>query len=198
MWKSGMIACFRGARVLVLCLFWAGFGILLGAALMSRVSAQEATISAAEEPLPALEEVEIRDTGEIAWITRVEDYLNSMRSLKANFVQYGADGHAQTGVVSLARPGRVRFEYSGEVPILIVANGNQITLIDYEVPQVSRWPVMDTPLRLLLADSIQLENDVELVDTGPGSLANLMAVTVRGPGTPRPRFHDVDFRKAHG
>ena len=188
-----MTALIRGARIAGLCLLWAGIGMLLGAALMSSVSAQEPAANA--EPLPTLEEVEIRDTTEIAWITRVEDYLNGLRSLRAEFIQYGADGTAQRGMVSLARPGRVRFEYGEEVPILIVADGNQITLVDYEVPQVTRWPVMDTPLRLLLADTIHLDSDVELIDSGPGSLANLLAVTVRDPERPDQGSMTLIFEK---
>jgi outer membrane lipoprotein-sorting protein len=54
-------------------------------------------------------------------------------------------------VMTLKRPGRVRFEYQKGVPLLIVSDGVALTMIDYEVAQVQRWPIRNSPLGALLS-----------------------------------------------
>ena len=51
-----------------------------------------------------------------------------------------------TGKLTLKRPGKIRFQYQKDVPLLIVGDGNSLTMIDYEVRQVQRWPVKNSPL----------------------------------------------------
>lgn len=146
-------------------------------------------------PAPAQEEeaaAPIEETIEIGPSTGIherrldliEDYLNSIETLKADFVQQAPDGSLTRGVMHLQKPGRVRFEYAEGVPILVVADGENVNLIDYEVGQVTRWPVNDTPLRLILQRDIELDRDLAIVSAGPGELANMLSLTVRDPDRP--------------
>ena len=41
----------------------------------------------------------------------LSDYLNSLRTLQANFTQISGDSNLSTGILYIKRPGRVRFEY---------------------------------------------------------------------------------------
>ena len=87
-------------------------------------------------------------SGELA---KVEAHLSTVSSMTANFVQTDGKGRTLRGTLQLKRPGRVRFEYGGGANMLLVADGERLTFIDYDVGQKSGWDVRKTPLGLLLA-----------------------------------------------
>lgn len=76
--------------------------------------------------------------------------LRGISTLVADFTQTDRTGQSVSGELTLKRPGRIRFEYEKSVPMLIVANGKSLTMIDYEVRQVQRWPIKNSPLGALL------------------------------------------------
>ena len=76
--------------------------------------------------------------------------LRGISTLRADFVQTDRNGQRVSGVLTLKRPGRIRFQYQQGVPLLIVSDGKALTMIDYEVRQVQRWPIGNSPLRALL------------------------------------------------
>lgn len=117
-------------------------------------------------------------------LSAVENYLNNIRSLSAEFIQQAPDGGFSRGSFNLERPGRVRFEYEEGNPILIVGNGGTLNLIDYEIGEIIRWPIEDTPLALLLAEDIRIGDNISLVTSGPGALANMIAITAKDPKHP--------------
>ena len=91
-------------------------------------------------------------------ITKIEDTLNRIRTLKATFIQRGPQGDVDEGNLYIERPGKIRFEYTDDTPILLVSNGDMLSFIDYEVNQISRWPIDKTPLSILVDDNIDLKN----------------------------------------
>lgn len=76
--------------------------------------------------------------------------LRGISTLRADFTQTDRNGQRLTGVLTLKRPGRIRFQYQRGVPLLIVSDGRALTLVDYEVKQVQRWPISNSPLGALL------------------------------------------------
>src|SRR4029079_11503560 len=60
--------------------------------------------------------------GDQAEVARIEQYLNSIRTMRSRFVQVGSDGTAR-GTFYLSRPGKLRLEYESPVTILLIANG---------------------------------------------------------------------------
>ena len=52
------------------------------------------------------------------------------------------------------------------MPLLIVSDGKALTLIDYEVRQVQRWPIGDSPLGALLDPQRDVARYGKLVPTG--------------------------------
>ncbi|MBS1239743.1 MAG: cell envelope biosis protein LolA [Proteobacteria bacterium] len=76
--------------------------------------------------------------------------LRSISTLRANFTQTDRNGQRVKGVLSLKQPGKIRFEYEKGVNMLIVGNGSSLTMIDYDVRQVQRWPIKNSPLGALL------------------------------------------------
>lgn len=166
-------------------------GALLGLTLaLTPVTVSYAADNAGEEipesPLEALPTIELSPRVDLQKerLEAVQNYMNSVRSMRARFVQQAPDGRVSRGVFHLERPGRVRFEFDGDVPILIVSDGRILNMVDYELGQVTKWPIKDTPLALMVADEIVLGQNVTLVSSGPGDLANMISITARDPKKP--------------
>ena len=83
-------------------------------------------------------------------LDRVVAALRGICTLRADFTQTDRNGQRLNGVLTLKRPGRIRFQYAPGVPMLIVSDGRALTLVDYEVRQVQRWPIGNSPLGALL------------------------------------------------
>ena len=83
-------------------------------------------------------------------LSQVQAHMKAVDTMTADFSQTGRTGQTLTGELTMKRPGRVRFQYQEGVPMLIVGDGKALTMIDYEVDQVSRWPIGDSPLSVLL------------------------------------------------
>ena len=76
--------------------------------------------------------------------------LRAISTLRADFTQTDRNGQRMNGVLTLKRPGRIRFQYAPGIPLLIVSDGKALTMVDYEVRQVQRWPITNSPLGALL------------------------------------------------
>ena len=93
-------------------------------------------------------------------ISRIESYLNGVRSLRSRFVQTAPSGEITQGVVLIQRPGRMRFQYDAPSPFLLVANHGTLFFTDSQLQQTSNIPLSRTPLGILLADQTRLSGDV--------------------------------------
>jgi outer membrane lipoprotein-sorting protein len=114
-------------------------------------------------------------------LLRVQQHLTAMTSLTADFAQTDRQGQVQNGRLTLKQPGRIRFQYAPGIPLLIVADGRSLTLIDYEVNQVQRWPIRNSPLAVLIDPQANLVRYGRLIDTGS---AETISVEVRDPARP--------------
>lgn len=114
-------------------------------------------------------------------LLRVQQHLAAMTSLTADFTQTDRRGQVQSGRLTLKQPGRIRFQYAPGIPLLIVADGRSLTLIDYEVRQVQRWPVRNSPLAVLIDPQANLIRYGRIADTGS---AETISVEVRDPARP--------------
>ncbi len=107
--------------------------------------------------------------------------LRGIATMRADFSQTDRQGQRIDGVMTLKRPGKIRFEYEKGVPLLVVSNGKSLTLVDYEVNQVQRWPISNSPLGALLDPSRDVKKYGKLM---PTSNSNVMSVEVRDPKRP--------------
>jgi len=98
-------------------------------------------------------------------VQRIEAYLNAMGTLRARFLQIAQNGASAEGLAWISRPGRMRFDYDPPEPILLVASGGQVMMLDRQLGQPSIVPAASTPLGLLLRDEIRLSGDVTVVAT---------------------------------
>lgn len=119
-------------------------------------------------------------------LAQVSAHLRAVNTMTAAFAQTDRNGKTLTGTLTLKRPGRIRFEYEKGVPLLVVGDGKALTMIDYQVKQVSRWPIGDSPLSVLLDPSKDLSKFAKVV---PGGDPNLLIVQGRDPK--RPEFGTI-------
>lgn len=114
-------------------------------------------------------------------IDNAVEAIRGISTMKANFVQTDRQGRSVSGVMTLKRPGKIRFEYQKDVNMLIVSNGKSLTMVDYDVNQVQRWPIQDSPLGALLDPNRDIAKYGKLIPTGnPG----VISVEVRDPKRP--------------
>jgi outer membrane lipoprotein-sorting protein len=76
--------------------------------------------------------------------------LRDIDTMRADFTQTDANGQQLSGVLTLKRPGRIRFQYAPGVPMLIISDGHALIMIDSAVNQLQRWPIGNSPLGALL------------------------------------------------
>lgn len=138
------------------------------------VSAPAALMLGAAAPVTAQQQSEL---------DRVVGALRGVSTMKADFTQTDRRGQTVAGAMTLKRPGKIRFEYEQGVPLLLVSNGKSMTLVDYEVKQVQRWPIQNSPLGALLDPNRDVKRYGKLVPTGN---PDVIAVEVRD--TKKPEF----------
>lgn len=114
---------------------------------------------------------------EAASLEAISAYLNTIKSAKADFVQYNEDGSQQTGTLYLKRPGKARFEYNGKNAPLVLISGGQVAVFDplsNEPP--FRFPLSTTPLDTILGRNVDLVNanlNTHRMDSGEFTVLNV-------------------------
>lgn len=110
-------------------------------------------------------------TADRAEVTRVEQYLNSIKTVTAHFMQVSSDGQAVQGTFYLQRPGKMRIQYDQPNPLLMVASGIWLTVYDPELKQTSYLPINSTPAYFLIKEQINPKDvTVTKVEHGKDSL----------------------------
>ncbi len=96
-------------------------------------------------------------------IARVENYLNSITTLRARFFQVDPNGKEKQGTLYIDRPGRLRLEYDPPVSVLMVANGSRLVYFDLDLGQVSELPLTTPLAKLLISKRVSLGDDLEVL-----------------------------------
>ncbi len=137
------------------------------------------------QDLPPLdEEVTVLADARLEALGKLEEYYRTTKSFTAPFTQRSPDGSIATGILYVERPGRVRFDYSDDIPLLVVSDGETLNLVDQEIGQVTKWPVNDTPLRLLLAETLDLSGLNSEIDPAPAGIEEAIAISATDPRQP--------------
>ena len=108
--------------------------------------------TAAAAPLPAAEAV-----------ARASAWLDAARVMSANFVQIGPNGQRSEGTLSIARPGRMLFQYTNPARFEIVADGRSVAVIDHKLNTQDEYFIAQTPLKFLLSDHIDMARDTKVL-----------------------------------
>lgn len=114
-------------------------------------------------------------------LTEAVAALRGISTMRANFTQTDRNGQAMNGVITLQRPGKIRFQYAPGIPLLVVSDGSALTMVDYEVKQVQRWPIRNSPLGVLLDPNRDVSRYGKLQATND---PNVIAIEVRDRAHP--------------
>ena len=88
-------------------------------------------------------------------IQKIENYLNSMKSIEATFVQMASNGSTAEGRLFIKKPNKIRMEYAEPTNVLIVGNGENIIYNDLDLDQVTHIDYDDIPASMILSDKIK-------------------------------------------
>jgi outer membrane lipoprotein carrier protein len=128
-------------------------------------------------------------------IDQLHQFLQGTRTLKAEFVQAvigksGRKPQQSSGIVTISRPGKLRWEIQKPSPQLIVGDGEKIWIYDAELKQVTVRPagkaIGGSPAALL-AGKNDLENNFSLAEVGQVEGLNWVEAT--------PKVGDSGFEK---
>lgn len=86
---------------------------------------------------------------------QIADHFSSLRTLTGEFVQFGPKGEQTGGTFYLERPGKIRFNYT-DSPIRVISDGNQVVINNRKLDTWDMYALGTTPLKMLLADRIDL------------------------------------------
>jgi outer membrane lipoprotein-sorting protein len=93
-----------------------------------------------------------------ALVRRAEDYLQALKAAEGRFTQIDAKGRLTAGTFAFERPGRARFAYDGAKGLLVVSDGDAVSVYDRRMKSFDQYPLEQTPLVLLLGDKVRLES----------------------------------------
>lgn len=101
-------------------------------------------------------------------ISKIENYLNSIKTFSANFTQI-SENNITKGLFFLSRnsdsAGKMRIEYQNEPKILVIVNGSILSYVDIELNEVSRLSTNTTPASLLTRPNISFSaKDIEITN----------------------------------
>ncbi len=130
-------------------------------------------------------------------LDRAAEALRSIATMTADFSQTDRAGQTVNGKLFLKRPGKIRFQYDKGVNMLVVSNGKSLYLVDYDVNQVQRWPIKNSPLGALLDPARDVRQFGKIVPTGNDDVVSIEVrdkkhpeygvitlIFVRDPGAP--------------
>jgi outer membrane lipoprotein-sorting protein len=124
-------------------------------------------------------------------IAQVQSHLRAVGTMTANFSQTDRRGQTLSGVFTLKRPGKVRFQYQRGVPMLIVADGKRLHMVDYETRDVRSWPIGNSPLGVLLDPNPNLTRIAKVVRND----RNTLLLQARDPKRPEYGTVTLGFAK---
>ena len=111
-----------------------------------------------------------------AELDQVAGALRAIGTMTADFTQTDRNGKTVRGVLTLKRPGKIRFEYEKGVNMLIVADGKALTFVDYDVNKTQRWPIGNSPLGALLDPNRDVKKYGTVLPTGN---PNVLSIEVK-------------------
>ncbi|QGY04090.1 outer membrane lipoprotein carrier protein LolA [Methylobacterium mesophilicum SR1.6/6] len=105
-------------------------------------------------------------------LAQANAYFNGINTLTGSFMQIGADGRRIGGKLTLAKPGRLRFDYDQPSPLEVVADGTSVAVRDRKLNTQDLYFIAQTPLKFLLREKIDLARDLTVTDVSndPGGV----------------------------
>ena len=134
----------------------------------AKPASPDAKVAAVGAPAAAL--AEPADPATV--LAQANAYFNGMSTLTGSFMQIGADGRRIGGKLTLAKPGRLRFDYDQPSPLEVIADGTSVAVRDRKLATQDLYFIAQTPLKFLLREKIDLARDLSVtsVTNDPGGI----------------------------
>ena len=92
-------------------------------------------------------------------LANVSQYLTNLKLLKANFLQFNADGTTSSGVILIKRPGRMRFDSYKPDQTLVLVSAGALAIFDPKGDEAPiTYPIKNNPISLILKSEVNLLN----------------------------------------
>jgi outer membrane lipoprotein-sorting protein len=91
---------------------------------------------------------------------KIADHFSSVKTMMGEFVQFGPRGEQTGGKFYIERPGKLRFNFEDPSPIRVIADSKNVAIGNMKLKTWDLYPLSKTPLTLLLADKIDLGNQM--------------------------------------
>ncbi|MEM7302954.1 MAG: outer membrane lipoprotein carrier protein LolA [Pseudomonadota bacterium] len=91
-------------------------------------------------------------------VKAISDHFAGVPTLKGEFIQFGPRGEQTGGKFYLQRPGRIRFDYDKPSPMSVFSDGKTVAINNKKLKTWDFFPLNKTPLRLLLAKKINVDD----------------------------------------
>ncbi|MDE2072229.1 MAG: outer membrane lipoprotein carrier protein LolA [Alphaproteobacteria bacterium] len=121
-----------------------------------------------------------------AMLDKLSASLNAVHSMQGGFVQIDPNGGLEQGKFYIEKPGRMRFEYAPPTPTLIVSDGTTIAVKNTKLNTVDRYPLVSTPLDLVLSDKLDLKDNKAVYGVqreGDSLIVKARSTDSRAPGS---------------
>ena len=125
---------------------------------------------------------------------QLENFSAGLETLRARFdqrvISSGTVEDGSSGEVWLQRPGQFRWEYGGEYPERVIADGKNIWIYDEVLEQVTVRNQSDTAVNsplMLLTDLSQLDDQFAVSEVGKDNKLQLLEL--------RPRSSESEFER---
>ncbi len=96
-------------------------------------------------------------------LASAESFINSIRTLKASFVQAATNGVFAKGTIYIERPGNLRIEYEKPATLQVYADGIWLIYVDEELKEVSQLPLSATPASFLVRDNFRFSDGLTVL-----------------------------------
>ncbi|MCM2396461.1 outer membrane lipoprotein carrier protein LolA [Rhizobium sp. S95] len=91
---------------------------------------------------------------------KIADHFSSVKTMMGEFVQFGPRGEQTGGKFFIQRPGKLRFNYEKPSPMRVISDGKNVVIGNMKLKTWDLYPLSKTPLSLLLAEKIDLGNQL--------------------------------------
>jgi outer membrane lipoprotein-sorting protein len=116
----------------------------------------------AQEPSQSVPLLEDMSREEL--IVEVNSALTKLKQFSAKFSQTDQNGQSVSGQLTVLRPGRLRFDYNPPSALKIIADGNNVAVIDERLGTRDLYSIGLTPLKFLLSRTIDLGREFKISD----------------------------------
>ncbi|MBS3647711.1 outer membrane lipoprotein carrier protein LolA [Pseudaminobacter sp. 19-2017] len=97
--------------------------------------------------------------GSMETAQKIANHFASIRTMSGEFVQFDARGRQTGGKFYIQRPGKIRFNYDGKSGFRVISDGDSVILENQRMKTMDLYPLSKTPLKLLLAERIDLSGN---------------------------------------